>query len=307
CMNSFSCCLLILKIEVTADDDKFSSKFGWILPHKTSSTMLPSIFNISKQHENEFIQDANDVVSSGESKLIKTKVKKASGIEIWCNILINPEVKNGRTIKLFGTIEDVDYETREKELIMFKASTDPLTGLYQKEAFYDLCRKYFKKAILEADASAALIFIDLDNFKQVNDILSHMDGDTAICDAARKLQVIFSQYDIISRFGGDEFCILVKKIPLDTLKDKLQWIIEKMRATYSRNDNTVTVTASMGIALFPKDGNNLEKLLACADNALYDAKKAGKNQFRFYEKELQKISENEIKNKSENEKSKGKK
>lgn len=268
--------------QITADDNLIK-KMGWTFPHKISKSDLPTIWHLSKQYEEEFKLILDSVITTGEARSAKVKMKKSSGIDIWCEILLNP-IKNTKneTIKIFGTIEDVDFETREKELIMFKANTDPLTGLYQKEAFFDLCRKFIREAIKAPNTTGALIFMDMDNFKQINDILGHIEGDNAICDAARKLQLIFSQYDIISRFGGDEFCIFVKNIPIDTLTDKLNWLLEKMKQTYTIGDNSVMTTASIGVALFPKDGNSLEQLLDCADKALYESKNNGKNQFSFF-------------------------
>ena len=268
---------------VISADDNLVKKMGWTFPHKISKTDLPSIWHLSKQYESEFRQVLNTVLTTGETKSTKVKLKKSSGIDIWCEILLNPiQDEKGEIIRIFGTIEDVDFETREKELIMFKADTDPLTGLYQKEAFFDRCKKFIADSLKAPGNSAALIFMDMDNFKQINDILGHLEGDNAICDAAKKLQLIFSQYDIISRFGGDEFCIFVKNIPIETLKDKLNWLVEKMKQTYTIGDNSVMVTASIGVSLFPKDGSTLEQLLNCADKALYESKANGKNQYSFF-------------------------
>ena len=267
--------------EITVDDSLYK-KMGWTFPHKMTIIPFYKMWHLSPQYENQFKHALSRISETGESISLKVKLKKTSGIELWVNILLSPVMHDGKISKIFGTIEDIDYEQREQDLIKFKANTDPLTGLYQKDVFADFCKKFIKKAIHEPESNAALIFVDMDNFKKVNDVLGHLEGDKAICDTARKLQLIFSQYDIISRFGGDEFCIFVKNIPYETLVDKLTWLIDKMKETYTIDDKSVTVTASVGVSLFPKDGNTLEQLLDCADKAQIESKQKGKNRFTFY-------------------------
>ncbi|MCR5699742.1 MAG: diguanylate cyclase [Treponemataceae bacterium] len=269
--------------EITVDDNLYK-KMGWTFPHKMSNTPFYKLWHLSPQYENQFKNAINTISETGDTIPLKVKLKKTSGIELWVNILLSPVMKDGKISKIFGTIEDIDYEQREQDLIKFKADTDPLTGLYQKDVFEDFCKKFMKKAIHEPGSNAALIFLDMDNFKQVNDVLGHLEGDKAICDTARKLQLIFSQYDVISRFGGDEFCIFVKNIPQETLEDKLNWLVDKMKETYTIDDKSVTVTASVGVSLFPKDGNSYDQLLDCADKAQIESKQKGKNRFTFFSK-----------------------
>ena len=126
---------------------------------------------------------------------------------------------------------------------------------------------------------SALLFIDMDYFKDVNDKFGHTMGDRAIRDIALKLQVIFANCDMVSRFGGDEFLIFVKNIPRDTLLDKLAWAVEKLKETYSNGVDTVNLSASIGVAYCMADKIAYNTLLEAADNSLYAAKELGRSRY----------------------------
>lgn len=185
---------------------------------------------------------------------------------------------------ILGKLVDIDEQIKEKQQLEKQAQTDAMTGLYNKEAFLKLAAQYLESS---RDPSAALMFLDLDGFKAVNDQLGHMTGDQAILDVAKKLQIIFSSYDLLARFGGDEFCILVKEIPQETLEDKLAWAIDKLSQTYTVGEDTVIVTASIGVAYTTDCGFDLDNLLKYADEALYTVKAQGKNHYKIYHKDEQ--------------------
>lgn len=201
---------------------------------------------------------------------------------IWCRIVqYVMQDSSEHAWYVIGKITNIDAEMREKLRLKEKTQLDTMTGLYNKNAFYGLAQRYLQQNL---DKNTAIIFLDLDNFKQVNDKLGHIVGDLAIKDAGQKLQIIYSGADLISRFGGDEFCILVKDIPLNTLERKLEWMKEKMRQTYTdaEGEQSVTVTASIGVAITMASGYDLNTLLDCADKALYEVKKTGKNNYYIY-------------------------
>lgn len=184
------------------------------------------------------------------------------------------------TVLMF--MRDIEEQTNERKLLIEKSQKDNLTGLYNKHAFYDECKKYIESDI---DDSYAIMFLDLDNFKSVNDTFGHIKGDEAIQTAAEKLQLIFSNFDIISRFGGDEFCILIKNVPHEILIDKLEWTVQKMREEYSDASHTVNISTSIGVALC-SEGIEFGELLNRADKALYSAKERGKDRYVIYSDDL---------------------
>ena len=134
---------------------------------------------------------------------------------------------------------------------------------------------------------AALIIIDLDNFKDVNDNLGHMTGDLAIKDAAKKISLIFSDRDLLSRFGGDEFCVLMcfdenltKENILNIISSKAGDLVRSLQEDYADENQKICVSASIGISLYPDHGKSYEELFKNADEALYYVKQHGKNGFK---------------------------
>lgn len=274
-----------LELKEITISNKFFKKFGWTLPAKyeeASVEQILSIWHIHHEDADVFKESVSNLLNLSIDTECKARIWKSDSTYRWCNISHNIMKKNGKVVRLIGKVVDIDEEIKEKERLLYKAQVDTLTGHYNKEAFYKLCTKYFKE-----NHNAAILFIDLDNFKQVNDLLGHMTGDKAIKDAAKKLKMIFSQHDLISRFGGDEFCILVKEIAEETLIDKLNWIIDKLNEIYQNEQQTVTITASIGVVLAPDFGTDISHLLLCADQALYSAKECGKNQFVVYNEGLE--------------------
>lgn len=184
--------------------------------------------------------------------------------------------------KLLIFKRDIDEQIKERQLLIERSQRDNLTGLYNKMAFFELCEEYM---VDNPNDSTALIFLDLDNFKALNDKQGHIKGDLAIRAAADKLQVIFSNIDVISRFGGDEFCVMVKNIPKEKLTDKLEFLLKKMHEFYGEGDKTVEITASVGVAWAQED-LSFGEVLERADKALYKAKEDGKNRFIVYSDNL---------------------
>ena len=177
---------------------------------------------------------------------------------------------------------DIDEQIKERQLLIERSQRDNLTGLYNKMAFFELCEEYM---VDNPNDSTALIFLDLDNFKALNDTQGHIKGDLAIRAAADKLQVIFSNIDVISRFGGDEFCVMVKNMPKEKLTDKLDFLLKKMHEFYGEGDKTVEITVSVGVAWAQED-LSFGEVLERADKALYKAKEDGKNRFIVYSDNL---------------------
>lgn len=260
----------------------FKEKFGWSFPKKfqVNNNDIYRIWRVHTKDTNTFrnmTEEAFNGIGDGQCLV---RLEKSDGSAIWCEIAFHRIRKQGENSRIVGTVVDIDKKTREELLLIKKSKTDALTGLLNKESFKQEVTSY-----LENDPSpeGALAFIDLDNFKKINDVLGHLTGDRVIEETARKLQVIFSSVDIISRFGGDEFCVLIKSIPRDILEDKLRYTLDKLRERYENDENGVEVSASIGISLFSGTGQSLENILECADKALYRAKEEGRNKYMIYD------------------------
>ena len=209
---------------------------------------------------------------------------------IWLRIsgsLLDKEDGSGK--KLIGTITNVNSQVLHEQELKSIAERDKLTGLLNKTAMEQQARAVLEQA--SENQKCALFIIDLDNFKKVNDTLGHLVGDMAIVDAGKKLSLIFSEKDLISRFGGDEFCILLmfrKNLSTETITniitEKAQNLCTFLHEVYFDDNTAISVSASVGIAFFPENGSNYNELFDAADSALYKVKANGKNGYKFFEK-----------------------
>lgn len=197
----------------------------------------------------------------------------------WLEIRLHREVINAESV-ISGTMINVSEWKNEVNRWKEKATRDALTGLYN--------RAYYEHAVqsqLEQKpfASAALIFIDVDDFKRVNDTFGHMFGDNVLCYVAKQILGVFRHSDVIARYGGDEFVVFAPSIQPEVLKDRLQRLCNAFKFPYRGESIEYKVSVTLGAAMYPNDGADYSTLLDHADCALYEAKNLGKDRFVLYE------------------------
>ncbi len=174
--------------------------------------------------------------------------------------------------QMLSSLEEKHNET------IHLAYYDQLTLLPNRSLFY----REFHKRIQHHQDELAILFLDLDGFKEVNDSYGHEIGDALLKDAAKRIVAVVEEHNgIVARYGGDEFIILLDKITESNLKVVAQQILLEIKKPYHFSDIQTFVTGSIGISLYPKDGNTLEELLKNSDIAMYEAKRRGKNQYSF--------------------------
>lgn len=201
---------------------------------------------------------------------------------IWCS-LTTTAVQTGRSKPLIiGSLENIDRQVREEEQLRFKAERDPLTKLYNKITSEML----ITSALLDQkyqDRMNALLMIDIDNLKQINDMLGHLAGDKIITRLADCIRMVFRESDIQGRAGGDEFVVFMKDITTkDNALRKACKMCEAYKTVLKQNNMQIELTCSIGISIVPEDGTTFSALYSSADKALYAAKNNGKNQCSLY-------------------------
>jgi diguanylate cyclase (GGDEF)-like protein len=182
-------------------------------------------------------------------------------------------------------VDDVTEQKNAEARIEYLARYDALTGLPNRTFFRDEINRIMKQ--MGREVSCAILFIDLDQFKQVNDALGHSTGDMLLRKVADRLRSIVRATDVMARLGGDEFVIL--QMPVNSPDDAsnlARRIVDELSRPYDVDDNELVIGASIGIAMAPKDGTHADLLLKSADLALYRAKSDGRSGWRFFEPEM---------------------
>ncbi|EGC03216.1 sensor domain-containing diguanylate cyclase [Ruminococcus albus] len=170
-----------------------------------------------------------------------------------------------------------------------KASTDRLTGILNKLTFEELAGTTLQNSL--DSERRAMVILDIDDFKRVNDTLGHAAGDKLLAGTGGVLRQVFSDDDYLGRIGGDEFCVLVNTASKDDdefiahIKERCEALNKAFHDNSTAAEYGYQVTASIGAALYPKDGKSFEELYSACDKAMYRAKKSGKDGFTFYDGE----------------------
>lgn len=170
--------------------------------------------------------------------------------------------------------------------LRFVASHDLLTGLFNRSMFNERLQQALAQAV-RFERSLALLFIDLDGFKSVNDALGHNAGDALLAELATRLRITLREGDVIGRMGGDEFVVLIEEFSeANQVTEVAKKMLEQATRPFLLQGRECQVTASLGISIFPDDGKDSQTLLKNADTAMYLVKQQGKNSFRFYSPQM---------------------
>jgi len=185
--------------------------------------------------------------------------------------------------RLYGACQDITERRHAEARIEFLAHHDVLTGLPNRV----LLRDRFEQALARTQRSqslVALLFLDLDNFKRVNDTLGHMAGDQLLLEVVKRLTHCTRDSDTISRQGGDEFILLLNEVPnVETVERVAADILRLLGEPVEINGQAINASCSIGVALYPQDGSDFDGLLQKADTAMYNAKDAGRDTCRFFD------------------------
>lgn len=230
-------------------------------------------------------RQAPDLLADSEHALdVEFRLRTHDGQWRWMRARGAAILGPGRHIhEWLGVLEDVDDRKRAQAAVAYLAHHDPLTGLPNRS----LLQTHIN-SVGSARAYGALLYLDLDRFKQVNDTLGHAAGDALLCSVAERLRGLLRDTDLVVRLGGDEFCIVQKASSPHAAASLAQRVIDVLSADYFLEGQRVNIGASVGITMHLGQTQTLDpdRLLREADIALYEAKKQGRGRYVFYTPEL---------------------
>ncbi|MFH1034895.1 MAG: EAL domain-containing protein [Pseudomonadota bacterium] len=243
----------------------------------------------SERHDDEFYQRMwREILARGQwSGEIWNRRKSGEAYPEWLNIsaIRDPQ---GQITHFVAVFHDITEIKASQEQIKYQAFHDALTGLPNRALFNDRLRVALARA-QRGQQSLAVTFLDLDHFKSINDSLGHAIGDVLLQEVAARLQQCLRAEDTVSRLGGDEFIMIMPDVQgPDQAVAAAQRIIEALERPFVLKGHELYVTASLGITLFPADGDELETLVKNADMAMYRAKEQGRNTFQLYTSSMNK-------------------
>ena len=261
----------------------FEEISGWPRAEALSKTTNSLKLWLSDEARNEFIAR---LASQGTVRNVVIPFHRKNG-EQFIGLISAERLRIGNELCIISTIGDITEQHRLQLKLEELATHDTLTGLANRRLFYDR----FETALSQARRTGrklAVVSLDLDRFKVINDTQGHETGDWVLVEAARRLSACLRGVDTVARFGGDEFVLLLWDIEDVAAATRLALkILEQFQIPFQAGTRELILHASLGIALYPDAGGDLATLLRKSDRALYEVKEAGRNSFRFALSEAQ--------------------
>jgi len=246
----------------------------------------PSIWR-SGDTADEAYDELSEAMSNGSEWHGEFKNRKKDGSIYWAASSVSPlRNENGEVTNYICMMQDITNQKDTKDQLNYLAHYDTLTSLPNRRLFIDRLQQAMKETE-RRERLLAVMFIDLDHFKNVNDSLGHEAGDILLKQAAVRLGDCVRESDTVARLGGDEFTLMLPDLKhVDNATHIAEKVIEAFSKPFYIKNRRFFVTASIGVTLYPLDDNNVEDMLRNADTAMYYAKDAGRNNFQFYNYEM---------------------
>lgn len=301
--------------DLTPDDSKkvylYERAFEQISEALMVTDLNGLIITVNKSFTKITGYQPNEVIGKSAHLLSSGKTSDDTYTELWANLksigrwqgeltnrrkngAIYPEWISIETIydgdkpwRYVANFQDLTIQRAQEKALKRLAQEDALTGLPNRHVMSGLIEQAFERA-KRIKCKAALLFVDLDNFKNINDSLGHLAGDETLILVSNRLKKRLRETDTLVRLGGDEFLVVAENlINLTNISLFAQSLIESLVEPFSLSDGRqLFVTCSMGVGIYPDDGDNVEQLLQEADTAMYRAKEKGRNRFELFSPEL---------------------
>ena len=277
---------------ITGWSDQAEKIFGWTEEEAVGRVLSETI--IPPQYREAHVKGLKHFLASGEGAILNSRVEMLGlhrdGRELPVELSITA-INTAGKYEFNGFIRDITGRKASEELIWNQANYDALTGLPNRRMFHDRLEQEIKKSH-RAGLKMALMFIDLDKFKEVNDTLGHRMGDLLLQEAARRISDCVRETDTVARLGGDEFIIILSELDDAGNVGRVAESVRQSLANPFRLEEEITyISASIGITLYPDDATEMEDLLRNADQAMYAAKDAGRNRFSYFTQSMQQAAQ----------------
>jgi diguanylate cyclase (GGDEF)-like protein/PAS domain S-box-containing protein len=257
--------------------------FGYQSFDEFMEVSFAEFYKSPEDHE-RFVKE---IIDKGSVKNREIHMIKQDGSSFWGSCTSNAQYKNGKLQWIDGVIEDITKRKQAEEQLLHDAFHDTLTNLPNRALFFDRLRHAIARASRRANYHYAVLFLDLDRFKLINDSLGHNIGDQLLIMVAERLSSFLRAVDTIARLGGDEFVILVDEIgsigEAVYIANRIQ---SELKQPFIINEHEVYTTASIGIVYNSDEVQTPEDILRDADTAMYRAKRMGKDRYELFDIEM---------------------
>ncbi len=273
----------VFRSSVAGDLLECNEAFARIFGYNTAEEMRDICTRDLYWDPNDRAEVITSLRSRGELRNFELRLRHRTGEIVWT--LLNETIvhgENGTEDVLEGTIIDITPRKIAEERMQYQAFHDSLTDLPNRFLFNERLNLVIAQS-KRYGRKAAVMFLDLDDFKTINDTMAHTAGDELLRGVAERLSACLRADDTVARIGGDEFVFIIPELAGAAAAARAaERILEEVRLPFTVQGRELFVTASMGIATFPADGEDAETLVKNADSAMYRAKEAGRNQFQFH-------------------------
>lgn len=266
---------------------KWKRKFGYTPLDREISGHISGHSHIHPDDQPQMLESMRAMRHGRPYNETEFRLQTLDGQYLWCRARLTAQYDEAqKPVKAIGVLIDIDTEKRQAQKLMEIAQRDSLTGLYNKGTSQKLIEDRLGISVI--GFSSALMIIDLDNFKQVNDSMGHLFGDAILIESAHCIEKQFRSADVVGRIGGDEFMVYMENVAdVSVVQKKAEQIIRELSQIHVGQDGGESIqnfgiSCSIGAAISPSHGKNFKELYHNADMALYQAKKHGKNQYREY-------------------------